>query len=128
MYHGVQRPLGGSNVLNLSFSELGSVDFWDSSVVLTAIVCRAFGGSSERKSRAERAFGENGLNRVVTSVMNFVIILGGCGCSTGGACISVSVFARSPDRRLQAGGFDDGEEGFGSETLSLSSPLNRKLR
>lgn len=68
---------GGSNALNLSFSELGSVDFWDSSVVLTAIVCRAFGGSSERKSRAERAFGENGLNRVVTSVMNFVIILGG---------------------------------------------------
>ena len=58
-------------------SELGSVDFCGSSVVFTAIVWRALGGSCARKSRADRALGENGLNRVVTSVMNFVIILGG---------------------------------------------------
>jgi hypothetical protein len=35
---------------------------------------RADGGKKDRKSRADLARGEKGLNRVVTSVMNLVII------------------------------------------------------
>ena len=64
----------------MTFRELGSFVFCGRSVVLTTIDLRASGGSSERKRRADRAFGENGLNRVVTSDMNLVIILGGRAC------------------------------------------------
>lgn len=39
---------------------------------------RAVGGMKERKRRADLAVGEKGLNFVVISVMNLVIILGGC--------------------------------------------------
>lgn len=38
------------------------------------MVCRAFGGRTERNNRAVLALGEKGLKTVETSVMNLVIM------------------------------------------------------
>lgn len=80
--------------------------------MLTTIDLRALGGSSERKRRADRAFGENGLNRVVTSDMNLVIILGAGAGSPGGR----SRFRFSRVRRLEAASqwLSTGRESIGS--------------
>lgn len=68
---------GRKDVLNLTFRDGGSLDVRGSRTVLMAMPdWRALGGMKERKSRADRAVGEKGLNLVVTSVMNLVIILG----------------------------------------------------
>lgn len=65
------------SLLNLTETELGSVDVRASTVVLMMVpFARASGGSSVRKRRAGFAQAENGLNLAVISVMNFVIILG----------------------------------------------------
>lgn len=70
------RVAGGVYVLNLTVSVLGSVDVRGSSCVVTAMPCwRADGGSCVRNSRAALDRTENGLNRVVTSVMNRVSIV-----------------------------------------------------
>lgn len=58
------------------YSELGSaLDRGSILVVMLMPLCRAPGGRNDRKRRAAFACGEKGLNRVVTSVMNRVIIL-----------------------------------------------------
>ncbi len=46
-------------------------------MVIPIPLARALGGRKDRKSRAVRALAEKGLNLVVTSVMNLVIILPG---------------------------------------------------
>lgn len=45
-------------------------------MLITMPVDRAVGGMKDRKRRADFAAGEKGLNFVVISVMNLVIILG----------------------------------------------------
>lgn len=68
------------NVLNLMDSEGASCDVLGSRTVLRATPdWRAVGGTDDRKRRAVRAVEEKGLKRVVTSVMNLVIILGDLG-------------------------------------------------
>lgn len=64
------------DVLNLTATELGSVDARGRSVVLMVVpLVLAFGGRSVRKRRAGLAQAENGLKRAVISVMNLVIML-----------------------------------------------------
>jgi hypothetical protein len=65
----------GKLVLNFTSTKLGSFDIRGSNLVLTFIVCRAFGGRDERNRRAVFAFGENGLKTVDTSVRNRVIMM-----------------------------------------------------
>lgn len=62
------------NILNLRRTRLGSFDALGSIFVSIFIVCRAFGGRTERNNRAVLALGEKGLKTVETSVMNLVII------------------------------------------------------
>lgn len=63
--------------------ELGSADARGSSwVVIFMPLARAVGGRKERKTRAAFARGEKGLNRVVTSVMNRVIMAADRGASS----------------------------------------------
>lgn len=63
------------NLLNFRFRKLASLLSLDSNFVLIFIVCRAFGGRCDRKTRQVFARGEKGLNLVETSVMNLVIIV-----------------------------------------------------
>lgn len=67
------------DVLNLTATELGSVELRGRmDVVIEVPLDLASGGRKVRKRRAGLAQAEKGLNLAVTSVMNFVIILGGC--------------------------------------------------
>lgn len=64
----------GKTILNFKRTKLGSLDALGNIFVSIFMVCRAFGGSTERNNRAVLALGENGLKTVETSVMNRVII------------------------------------------------------
>jgi len=67
------------SLLNFNCTVLGSVDDLANTFVLIFMpFARAFGGRKERNSRAVLALGEKGLKTVETSVMNLVIMLGGC--------------------------------------------------
>lgn len=57
-----------------------SVDARGSRLVVSFMppLARALGGRLARNSRVDREAAENGLNFVFTSVMNLVIMLGGC--------------------------------------------------
>ena len=63
----------------MTATELGSVDVRGRTVVVMDVpLDLASGGRKVRKRRAGLAQAEKGLNLAVTSVMNFVIIWGGC--------------------------------------------------
>lgn len=63
--------------LNLTATELGSVEVRGRRVVwMTVPLDLASGGRKVKKRRAGLAQAEKGLNLAVTSVMNFVIMLG----------------------------------------------------
>lgn len=67
---------GRVDALNLTSRVLGSSEPRGSSVVwIWTPLARTSEGSDERKSRAARDRIENGLNRVLTSVMNRVIMV-----------------------------------------------------